>query len=200
MVTPVWVSWMADLVPGRIRGRYFSRRSQLGQLIGVIVTLLMGFVLDRAEARGADWLLKIVCGALGMGAIYGAIDFLLFVKVPDVQRVKPDPTVNLAAMLRQPLRDRNFRRFLGFTTTLAFATGYIGQFVWLYLFDIVKASNTQANAMLVFGPLVILMLSGPLWGRVIDRFGRKPVLLIAGLLVIPGSDRKSTRLNSSYRT
>lgn len=187
MVTPIWVSWMADLVPSRIRGRYFSRRSQLGQLIGIIVTLLMGFALDRAEARSADWLLKIVCGAMGMGAIYGAIDFLFFRNVPDLQRVKPDPTTNLWQMLREPLRDRNFRRFLGFTTTLTFATGYIGQFAWLYLFDVARVSNTMANAMLVFMPLAILMWSGPVWGRVIDRFGRKPVLIIAGLLVIPGA-------------
>src|SRR5437016_1249536 len=56
------------------------------------------------------------------------------------------------------------------------------------------------------GPLfsafaVAQLLASPIWGRVSDRYGRRPVLLI-GLL---GSaiaylilDRKSTRLNSSH--
>jgi MFS family permease len=40
--------------------------------------------------------------------------------------------------------------------------------------------------MLVVMPLVVLFFSYPLWGRVIDRFGRKPVLLIAGLFIAHG--------------
>ena len=187
MVTPIWVSWMADLVPSRIRGRYFSRRSQLGQFIGVIVTVLMGFVLDRADVRGSAMMLRVVCLAMGLGAIYGVIDFLFFLKVPDVQRVEPDPAANLWHMIRAPLRDRNFRRFLGYTATLTFGAGFVGQFVWLYIFDIAKMTNAQANAMLVLMPLIILMIFTPLWGRVVDRFGRKPALILAGILIIPGT-------------
>ena len=184
MLGPVWVSWMADLVPGRIRGRYFTRRSQLGQLVGVIVTLLAGYALDHAAP---PVLLKVVCLTFGVSALFGFVDFLFFVKIPDVQRVKPNPEVRIWEMLRAPLRDRNFLRFLGFTTTLTFAVGYVGQFAWLYMFDVARMSNTEANAMLVVMPLVILMLSGPMWGRLLDRFGRKPILVIAGLLILPGS-------------
>lgn len=187
MVAPIWVSWMADLVPSRIRGRYFSRRGQLGQFIGVIITVLMGFVLDRAEIRGTHALLQVLSLALALSAIYGIGDFLFFVKVPDVQRVQPDPDANLWHMLRIPLQDRNFLRFLGFTTTLTFSIGFVGQFVWLYVFDVAKMNNVQANAMLVLMPLVILMICTPIWGRIVDRFGRKPTLILVGLLIVPGS-------------
>jgi len=184
MTTPIWVSWMADLVPGRIRGRYFTRRGQLGQLIGVIVTLLAGYALDHAAPPA---LLKVICLALGVSGLVGFVDFAFFVKVPDQQRVKPNPTVGIVEMLRVPLRDRNFLRFLGYTTTLTFAVGFVAQFAWLFIFDVARLSNTQANAMLVVMPLVIFMLSGPMWGRLLDRFGRKPVLIIAGLILAPGA-------------
>lgn len=184
MTTPIWVSWMADLVPSQIRGRYFTRRGQIGQLTGVIVTLLAGYALDHVAPPA---LVQVVCLALGVSGLCGLVDFLFFIKVPDVQRVKPNPDVRIWALLREPLRDRNFLRFLGFTTTLTFAVGYIGQFAWLFIFDVARLSNTQANAMLVVMPLVILMLSGPMWGRLLDRFGRKPVLIIAGLLIVPGT-------------
>ncbi|MCG3150681.1 MAG: hypothetical protein PCFJNLEI_04172 [Verrucomicrobiae bacterium] len=187
MVTPIWVSWMADLVPSRIRGRYFSRRSQLGQMIGVIITLLMGFALDRAEIRGSQMLLQVVALALALGAVYGMIDFLFFLKVPDIQRVEPNPATNLWQMVREPLHDRNFRRFLGYTATLTFGIGFVGQFAWLYIFDIAGLSNAQANAMLVLIPLILMMIFTPIWGRIVDRFGRKSTLVLAGILVIPGS-------------
>src|ERR1043165_3495468 len=35
---PAWLSWMADLVPSRIRGRYLSRRGQYGRATAFIVT------------------------------------------------------------------------------------------------------------------------------------------------------------------
>ena len=47
-------------------------------------------------------------------------------------------------------------------------------------------SNTRANAMLVVMPLVVLMVCYRIWGRLIDKLGRKPVLLIAGLLIVHG--------------
>lgn len=185
--TPVWYSWMGDLVPSRIRGRYFSRRSQLGQGIGLVLALVMGKILDMSELAGSDAMLKTISVALVVGGLCGMTDFLFFFGVPAPRNHKPNPRAELWSMIRQPLMDRNFRRFMGFTATLTFATGYVGQFVWLYLFDVVKMSKTSANAMLISGPIAIMMLALPIWGRIIDRFGRKPVLVIAGLMVVNGA-------------
>jgi MFS family permease len=185
MTLPVWVSWMADLVPPPIRGRYFSLRSRTGQVIGMIVTVVIGYVLDHAVNGQA--MLKTLSIAFSIAGLAGSIDFLFFLAVPAVRQPQPNPGVSLWNMLREPLADRNFRRFLGFTATLTFATGYVGQFAWLYLFDVARISNTQANVMLVFVPLVIFIMFYPIWGRLVDRLGRKPVLLIAGVLIVPGS-------------
>lgn len=70
---------------------------------------------------------------------------------------------------------------------MTFATGFVGQFVWLYLFDVVGMSNVRANLMLVSVPLLIGMATYPFWGRIVDRFGSKPALIGAGLLIINGA-------------
>jgi MFS family permease len=70
---------------------------------------------------------------------------------------------------------------------MTFATGYIGQFVWLYLFNEVGMSNLRANIMLVSIPILLSACTYPAWGRIVDRFGSKPALLISGLLVINGA-------------
>lgn len=186
MIAPAWISWMADLVPGRIRGRYFSRRSQLGQLTGLLVTTVIGFLLDKATESGTQAMMYVLSGMIAVAGVCGAFDFLLFLPVPELEKKANRAEVSFLGLIRTPLRDRSFRRFIGFTATLTFSIGYVGQFVWLYLFDVAGMSNTQANLMLVVMPLVVLMIFNPIWGRLIDRLGRKPVLIIAGLLIVHG--------------
>ena len=61
---PAWVSWMADLVPGRVRGKYFSRRRQLGILPALPVALLLHgkhrrqLVFRQLAAVGGDLLVS----------------------------------------------------------------------------------------------------------------------------------------------
>src|SRR5690242_6026944 len=47
-----WVSWMADVVPERLRGKYFSRRRQCGIMSAIPVALLVGWVIDRGTIGG----------------------------------------------------------------------------------------------------------------------------------------------------
>lgn len=186
MMSPAWITWMADLVPGRLRGRYFSARGQYGRFVGVVTTMVTALVLDRAIGGDAHVLRKLISIALCVASVCGMFDIGMLKWVPAAQRRQRDPDVKFGELLKQPLRDRNFRLFLGFNATLTFGIGYVGQFIWLYLFDVVGMSNLQANTMLVALPLVMSMLSFPIWGRLVDRLGCKPVLVIAGVLIVHG--------------
>jgi len=184
--TPAVLSWFADLIPERIRGRYFSRRSQIGQFVGLVATVLVGLGLDRAQAAGNVALIHAVSLCMALAGILGTIDFLWLARVPDLSH-RPDPEADVCKLFCEPFRDRNFRHFLGYTATMTFALGYIGQFIWLYLFDVVGMSNTEANLMLVSVPLAISMGSTRVWGALIDRLGCKPSMVIAGLLIVHGA-------------
>jgi MFS family permease len=70
---------------------------------------------------------------------------------------------------------------------MTLAVAFIGQFVWLYLFDELRLNHTAANVMLVALPLVVWYFAVPVWGRLQDRLGCKPTLEIAGLMVVPGA-------------
>ena len=189
MAVPAWVSWMADLVPARLRGRYFSRRIQYGQGVGLVITLLVGMMLDWAQGKSADghYLRNGISVALILAAFSGFADILFFFRVPDPCEHQARHRESPKVILRRVLGDRNFRFLLGYSATMTFATAFVGQFVWLYILDVAKMSNTMANLLLITIPLIIAMICYPLWGRVIDRFGSKPALLLAGLLVINGA-------------
>src|SRR3954470_1195995 len=49
---PAWTSWMADVVPSRSRGKYFSRRRQWGIASAIPAALLAGWLLDRVTRDG----------------------------------------------------------------------------------------------------------------------------------------------------
>jgi MFS family permease len=183
---PSWYSWIARLVPASLRGRYFSRRSQVGQIAGLVLTVGVGFVLDWADGINQVVLGRTLSVILAAGSVLGMIDILMFVPIFDRSRSLRNPSLGVKDMLLQPLRNRSFRHYLGFSAVFTFSVGFVGQFIWLYLFDVAKLSNAQANLMLITIPMVASLVSVPVWGRLIDKIGRKPVLIIAGIFVVQG--------------
>jgi MFS family permease len=184
--SPGVMAWFGDVIPRPVRGRYFSRRMQVGQLTGLMATLLVGWALDRTGAVDEHSLRVTVSALFAVAALVGVIDYLLLVRLPDPSPDPPSPKLSLLSMIKAPLADRRFRRYLGFNMTLTFSLGYVGQFIWLYVFDVVEMTNAQANLMLVGIPLIISMLSVRFWGNLIDQHGRLPVLAVCGVCIIFG--------------
>ncbi len=184
---PAWTSWMADIVPEPLRGRYFSRRRQWGLLTAIPAAILTGLLLDRLHPSGAvsDSLKTLSwCGAIFVGAaLFGFLDIALFQWVPEV-RAKPQ-TRSLLGSFSKPLRDPQFLWFAGYVATLVFAVSFMGQFVTLYLIEKLKVTNTQTQLMLLAAPALAQLLIFSAWGHAVDRMGKKPVLALASLGLVP---------------
>jgi MFS family permease len=182
--SPAWTCWMADVVPARINGKYFSRRRQWGNLTAIPAAVLIGWFLDRISA-GDDFstlrwcaLLFIACALCGLGDIH------LFQFVSAVSR-QPKDGSRVLSSFQTPLKDQPFLRFSVYIGVLAFANNLLGQFSTLYLLDQAGASNLSTQLIVVVAPLVgQLMLLG-VWGRAADRMGKKPLLAIASVGLIP---------------
>ncbi|NJL31665.1 MAG: hypothetical protein HC898_08555, partial [Phycisphaerales bacterium] len=54
MPAPAWMSWMSDVIPRKVRGRYFAFRNRIGQMVGISITLLIGYMLDVLLAQKAN--------------------------------------------------------------------------------------------------------------------------------------------------
>ena len=180
---PAWVSWMADLVPGRVRGKYFSRRRQWGILAALPVAVLVGWLLDHygsGPVQTLQW-----CAVIFMcAAVCGVVDIHVFHFVPELRPAPRRGAGLLRAMLR-PLRDRRFLVFGGFTATMTFALCFMTQFVALYLIDHLHVTSSQTQLMLIAGPMLAQLLVLGAWGAAVDRMGKKPVLVIAGAGLVP---------------
>jgi hypothetical protein len=47
-----WVAWMGDLVPDRLRGRFFGRRTIFLSIAGTLTSLAAAILLDRLAPIG----------------------------------------------------------------------------------------------------------------------------------------------------
>jgi MFS family permease len=185
---PAWVTWMADLVPDRIRGKYFSRRRQFGMLTAVPAAWLVGWLLDTQPSADPFSVMRWCAGIFIVAAIFGILDIHSFQYVPDIPK-RPQKGMELIRALRQPLNDRRFLWFAGFVGTLFFAMSFMGQFVTLYVMDEAAKSgdhmNRTAQMMLIVTPYLAQLLCMGLWGHTADRMGKKPLLVVAALGLVP---------------
>jgi MFS family permease len=186
---PAWVSWMADIVPERSRGKYFGRRRQWGMSAGIVAAVVAGYLLDRLSRGGQAapsnmQVLNTCAGIFVVAALFGLIDIHLFQYVPEV-RARTSTRDRLLEHFKKPLRDPQFLWFGGFVATLMFAVSFMGQFLTLYMIDKLKITSTQTQLMLLVVPMVAQMLVFGLWGAAVDRMGKKPVLALASLGLVP---------------
>jgi MFS family permease len=167
-----WVAWMAELVPRRIRGRYFGRRVGMNTMGGAVAAAAAGLLLDWARPRGQGALvlasLQVLACVLGLVAVW------LMRRQHDPAPSEDAPPPSLAQTL-EPLRDRRLRSLLCYHLAWNFAVGLAGSFFALHMlrnlhmgFALVAVHGAATAA--------FRMAAAPLWGACIDRVGARPVL------------------------
>jgi MFS family permease len=179
---PGWVSWMADLVPARIRGRYFARRRQLGMATSVPAALIVGELLNRyAGSDMTPWLLILIFLA---ATVFGILDIGIFLYIPDRKRPTHHTTSTLAR-LGAPLRSREFMfgTLFGAMSNLTWLP--MSMFVFRLMTEDVRASPREVQLYLIAIPMLAMLLCLPVWGAAVDRMGRKPLLALTTLGLIP---------------
>lgn len=163
-ITPLLVAGLAELVPADRLGREVGIYSSFQALGGGLGPVLGGIAAD------SDWKLAFV----GTAVISG----LLALAPPP-----GEPRTDVEAMPR--LRPLLARQMLMLGVAFLFlATGPIGigVLVGLAARDVLELSGTVAGIVLFTGSLASLVL-GPFWGRVLDRYGPRPVGMTAVGLV-----------------
>ncbi len=181
---PAWTSWMGDLVPDRIRGRYFCRRRQWGIVSIIPAAILVGYVLDRYANGSAMQSMSVVAMIFMIAAVFGCADIGMFFAVPSIPKA-PQRGTTLIRSLKEPLHNKQFMWFAVFIGLMMFAVASQGQFVTLYLTQKLGIANLMAQFMLLVAPLLAQLVMLPVWGLMADRVGKKPMLAIGTLSLVP---------------
>lgn len=179
-----WVAWMGELVPRPIRGRYFGRRTGLCMLGGALASAAAGVSIDVLRPLGHT---GVALAALAVGAcVAGVITTLLMLRQHDpAPAEEPARPFDREAALA-PFKDPQTRGLLRYQLVWNFAVGIAGSYFALHMLQNLKMGFTL---MAIHGTAVALvrMFGAPIWGRAIDRFGARPVLLFCsfGVATVP---------------
>ncbi|BDG08759.1 MFS transporter [Anaeromyxobacter paludicola] len=165
-----WTAWMGDLVPARVRGRYFGARTSLCTLAGTAAALAAGLALDAAGPATGRVLSALALVACVAGA---ATTWLMALQARSTAR-PAEPRLALGAAL-QPLRDPRARRVLLFLVAWNGAVGLSGSFFQVHLLQNLRLGYARV-ALHATAAAVARMAAAPLFGRAVDRAGARPVL------------------------
>ncbi|HNT33545.1 MAG TPA: MFS transporter [bacterium] len=171
---PLWMSWMADLVPKETMTRHWASRQRLITSINILVMIAVALFFDRYEKSG-----QIVRGytlMASVGVIIGIVDILLFLRVPEPPNERALRTPLLEAV-SQPLKDFHFRAFLRYYVCWYFAVFVGSPFMALYMIDHLGMDARTVQLISAFGLLGVVLVSR-LWGLLCDTYGYRPVIRI----------------------
>lgn len=167
-----WTSWMGDLVPGPVRGRYFGRRTAVCALAATCAALGAGALLDSGRDYGHAG--AALCALTLAACAAGAITTWLL-SVTSAPRAVTAPA---AAPLREalsPVRDDAGRRLLAFQMAWSAAGGVAAAFYPLHMIGNLRMGFARM-ALYTAAIAAFKMIAAPLWGHALDRRGARFVL------------------------
>jgi MFS family permease len=188
-----WLSWLAILVPRRLRGRYFGIRNSAASLTNLICVPLGGLAVSSwpggaVEGYGVVLLLGIIAGLISLCCQYFKVDINPHTQDALIAKYSGKKTVSFAEGVSNTSpeisiwKNANFWMFLLYFSFWMFAFHLSNPFFNLYMLDNL---NIDIRWVTVYGSIQaganLLMLI--LWGKLADRIGSRPILIFVGILV-----------------
>jgi MFS family permease len=168
-------SWFHQLLPAASLGTFFGKRLLVASALSCGGTLAAGLFVDNPPYGRADFAYAIVFVGAGLAGLASCV---CLARTPEPTMPVGGPPLPMIEMLREPLRDANFRRLLvmlggwNLTSNLAapFLTVYLIQQLGYGLGTVTAlwVSSQLANAAALY-----------LWGRLSDRLSNKAILAVA---------------------
>jgi MFS family permease len=190
-----WLSWIRDLVPQAQRIRFLATRNQFDSALALTLSIAGAAFADAWLARwpgtqggfASVFMTALACGFVGIR---------LLSAIPD-ENPPADRESGVLDLMSAPLRDANFRRLLSYFSAWQLAVNLAAPFFAVYLLETLRLPLWKVTALHALGSIVGLA-ANRFWSRLGERFGAKPVLLVASfgealypalwLFIVPGTE------------
>ena len=177
LAAPAWTSWMADLVPPSMRGRFWGRRQAIVSIVSLLSIGAAGWMLDWFRGRGGGETLDGFALLLVIAALFGAADILLHTAVPEPARRPALPGRHWVTRILQPMRHPSFRNLALAVGVWGFSCTMAGSFNAIYLKRVFGISYTELSAVTICGTLGVIGFS-MLAGYLVERMGARTLAVV----------------------
>lgn len=182
-------SWLGDLAPRRIRGRFIGYRERwltFGVAVGIVVAGLAEFwrrSLPAAEQQAAKLTVFVLLWTLGAITMLASVAPLAW--MPNLPTRAVGQFGSPLAVWLMPLRDRRYWRLLAFGCWFSFFNGVTQAPQGIFPYRVLDLSLYVMLA-LPLGMRLGQSLASVSIGRWADLLGNRPVMIVAQLLVAVG--------------
>jgi MFS family permease len=172
-----WSGWMQEWVPPRLLGKFFARRKRLSDSAGLLFLLGAGWMLARYDYRVGVF--QLIVAAAGLLRLLSII--LLWLSPAPAPAARIERALPLAQQWRIVRGSRPLGRMIVFGAAWGFGANCVAPFYNVFMLEQLAFSAFDLS---VFAALGVIggVFSLPTWGRLLDRYGHKPVMLVSLLL------------------
>ena len=172
-----WSMWIEEWIPSRIRGNYFGRRNQICQVSTLCFLLLSGWIIS-AGRYSIPAFQAVILGSVGL-----RLFSLRWQWASPTRHFRPSPPApdSLRQQAGVVWKAKSFLLFVAFGAVWSFATNVFGPFYTVFMFDHVGFSAWDVGVVTGLAQ-VGGALSLPAWGRLLDRYGNKSVMVVSLIL------------------
>ncbi len=172
-------SWVGDLIPAQQRGEFFGKMLTFSGIISAIMGVAGGSFLDYAKkaGTGAFSLLFLI------GMIFGLVVAILYFPQADVPTLKHDAGTDFKKMVIETLRNKPFMVVTSYAVVWSMQA-IAGPFVVTYMLRDLKLSYLAIGLMTAVTTVCVLA-SSSFWGKMVDRYGCKPILILGTAVIVP---------------
>ncbi|MBG1258679.1 MFS transporter [Nostoc commune] len=203
--TASWLSWVAMIVPRRLRGRFFGTRNSAANLTTLVCVPIAGLAVSHwyggtLQGYGVVLLVSIVFGIAGLGCQYFQVDMnpqlqnTYYGNLLQTSEIQPEVAKDESSEVSQSIdppqnqlansvwKNSNFLRFLLYFSFWNLAVNLSSPFFNLYMLDTLDLDVSYVtiyNSLQAGATLLMLIL----WGKLADKIGNRPILVCIGILV-----------------
>lgn len=178
---PTWNAWMKDLVPEKMLGSYFAKRSSYTQMLNVVLSLALALAIDYVRNNRTTLELEAYGVMFIVGGVSGLTGAFLLANVPEPKSEMKNE--NLLSLFKRPVQDDNFRRLLWFNAAWIFALNLATPFFTVFMLQSMKLPLSYVIGLGAINQ-VFSILTVRSWGAFADRYSNKTIISISAPLYI----------------
>lgn len=158
IVGPSWNSWMKDLIPERMLGTYFAKRTVIMQTLNVLLSILLALLIDYIKNKNPNYQLPVYAIMFIIAGSLGVVGAFILAKAPEPKLIAvKDEFLNL---LKKPFKDGNFLRLLIFNSVWVFAINLATPFFAVFLLKDLKYPVSYVIALDILSQLCSIFAVG----------------------------------------
>ena len=172
-------SWVGDIIPESFRGTFFGRLTMYGGIVGTVFAIVSGRFLDVIAGHGVQAFSVL----FAVGMLFGLVNSALFVPQRDIPITRHPHSDNYWRLARSTFANRGLMLVMAFALLWSMQN-IAAPFYATYLLRDVGVPFLGLGLMNSVVTLTIL-ISSPFWGRIIDKYGCRPVIIACTISQIP---------------